>query len=241
VTHHLVFDAAQQPLDLTFVIGGLFLPVPLLGLWLKYYAAIHVEGVVGKDRLRTFWLLSVLGLLAYGLYWILVGGTNVLQYDRVQHTLQNGTASVVEGTVEDFHPMPPGGHDTERFTVNGVHFAYVDYDPSPGFHQANAHGGPIHEGLPVRIHYVGPATNATILQLEIGEQPGRHSGGTRTTGGYNLVGDHGSGQHDGGEGDVHEGEKGLCSASLLRRPAPGRPGQCEPLGVPWTAAGQGAA
>ncbi len=65
--------------------------------------------------------------------------------------------------------MPYGGHDTERFTVQGVHFAYSDFIVGAGFNHASAYGGPIRPGLFVRIHYVGPAEDASILKLEIKE------------------------------------------------------------------------
>lgn len=85
------------------------------------------------------------------------------------------SSPVVEGPVEHFHPMPSSGHDTERFDVAGVHFEYSHWNMSQGFNQDITVGGPIREGLYVRIHYVNMdpasfATNrryATIVRLEI--------------------------------------------------------------------------
>jgi hypothetical protein len=51
----------------------------------------------------------------------------------------------------------------ERFTVNGVEFSQSDYVVTCGFNDTASHGGPIREGLQVRIHYVDNA----ILKLEI--------------------------------------------------------------------------
>ena len=61
--------------------------------------------------------------------------------------------------------MPYYGHTPgiESFTVSGVPFSYSDYIPEAGFNQTSAHGGPIHQGLPVRIWYVGKE----IVKLEI--------------------------------------------------------------------------
>jgi len=59
--------------------------------------------------------------------------------------------------------MPYSGHAMESFTVSGVPFSYSDYIPKAGFNQTSSHGGPIHEGLPVRIWYVGNE----IVKLEI--------------------------------------------------------------------------
>lgn len=51
----------------------------------------------------------------------------------------------------------------ESFNVNGVKFEYSDYVITPGFNNAASKGGPIKEGLPVRISYI----DGTILKLEV--------------------------------------------------------------------------
>ena len=79
--------------------------------------------------------------------------------------LERGNCSVVEGVVENFHPMPKSGHDTERFEVNGVHFSYSDYVMSPGFNNTASHGGPIRDGLRVRICH----NSGDILRLEVAQ------------------------------------------------------------------------
>ena len=71
--------------------------------------------------------------------------------------------SVVEGIVENFKPMPYEGHENETFTVNGMRFEYSDYAVSSGFNQTSSHGGPIKEGIQVRISHIGNV----ILRLEI--------------------------------------------------------------------------
>lgn len=76
---------------------------------------------------------------------------------------QTGRYSVVEGTVDGFHPTPYEGHDDECFTVGSKRFCYSDYEVTPGFHNAASHGGTIRGGIHVRIAYLG----GTILGLEI--------------------------------------------------------------------------
>lgn len=71
--------------------------------------------------------------------------------------------SVVEGRVTDFHPMPYEGHQDECFSVQPKTFCYSDYAVTAGFNNSASHGGPIREGLPVRISYVGK----TIVRLEV--------------------------------------------------------------------------
>lgn len=60
--------------------------------------------------------------------------------------------------------MPYEGHQDECFRVKNEKFCYSDYVVQPGFHQSASHGGPIREGLPVRIAY----SNGQILRLDIG-------------------------------------------------------------------------
>ena len=87
------------------------------------------------------------------------------EYFSVENNLRQGKYPVVEGEIKNFIPMPFQGHGEESFDVENSHFSYSDYEMTPGFHNAASHGGPIHEGLRVRISYVGN----TILKLEIAQ------------------------------------------------------------------------
>ena len=76
-------------------------------------------------------------------------------------------AHFIEGTVSQFIPMPYTGHAMESFVVHGVRFAYSDYVITAGFNNTSSHGGPIREGLPVRIWYRGNE----ILRLDVAKRP----------------------------------------------------------------------
>ncbi len=113
-------------------------------------------------------LLRRLGLALVAVAWVGIWSAIIygqhLALSSCRQLLQGGAARVVEGTVQDFVPMPSGGHASERFTVNGVPFSYSDFDLSHcGFRNAASHGGPIRSGLAVRITYVG----SSILRLEV--------------------------------------------------------------------------
>jgi hypothetical protein len=77
--------------------------------------------------------------------------------------LREGRVSTVEGRVTDFVPMPYGGHPDEQFTVSGVRFSYSDYLIVPCFNNASSQGGPIKEGLWVRLSY----RDNCILKIEV--------------------------------------------------------------------------
>jgi hypothetical protein len=66
------------------------------------------------------------------------------------------------GKVEHFRPMPYEGHPEESFSVAGHTFTYSDYVDAQCFNNSASHGGPIRDGLPVRISY----TDNCILRIE---------------------------------------------------------------------------
>jgi hypothetical protein len=69
---------------------------------------------------------------------------------------REGQLSFVEGCLQNFHPMPHSGHDTERIDVAGRRFSYSDLDASsPAFNNTETYGGPIHSDSAVKIWYTG--------------------------------------------------------------------------------------
>ena len=77
------------------------------------------------------------------------------QYNKIVVAYQQGDYLIVEGYVENFHPMPKEGHDTEEFDLNGVHFEYSDFTVQQGYHNALSHGGVITgDGQHLRIGYI---------------------------------------------------------------------------------------
>lgn len=85
------------------------------------------------------------------------------KYSSLVDAVRENRVAVVEGAVANFRPMPSGGHALEHFCVSGKCFSYSDYSVSAGFNNTNSHGGPIREGLTVRVTYVGN----TITKLEV--------------------------------------------------------------------------
>lgn len=82
---------------------------------------------------------------------------------RLMDAIASAQAQVVEGEVTRFVPMPASGHAMERFCVQQDCFAYSDYVVTGGFNNAASHGGPIRNGLAVRVTHVG----VTIVKLEL--------------------------------------------------------------------------
>jgi hypothetical protein len=82
-----------------------------------------------------------------------------------------GSRAVAEGDRGPGHfrwsPLRPGTRAGESwratFRVGDVRFAYSDFRVSCGFNNTTSHGGPVREGLHVRIHYV----EGIILKFEV--------------------------------------------------------------------------
>jgi hypothetical protein len=136
-----------------------------------------VIGLVGAPTAAAFawrkrdWVMLVF-TAGWGLFWnygILPASWTIYhEHERAQEQLRSGGCEIVEGTVEQFHPMPYHGHALESFTMNGVRFEYSDFDDSkPGFNHTESHGGPIHVGMRARIHH----REGSILQIEVPASP----------------------------------------------------------------------
>ena len=112
--------------------------------------------------------------LGFSIFWtVFAFGGTFISHNYSRYIYNNDKYNVIEGIVENFDPMPWSGHKMESFTVHGVKFEYSDYRNTPGFNNATSKGGPIREGLPVKISYTGN----TILKLEISKNANRVSTG----------------------------------------------------------------
>jgi hypothetical protein len=163
MNYHTVFDAANQGFwnpayNVVFVIsavGALIVFLPNL------MQRLMPNGAQGAVRTGVGWILFLAPLVIGG--YFIVG--NHQAYQRAAETLKAGNFQVAEGPVTGFVPMPYEGHAMESFTVRGHTFRYSDYILTPGFHNTTSHGGPIREGLNVRVSFV----NNLILRLEVAQ------------------------------------------------------------------------
>jgi hypothetical protein len=164
----LVFDATNAPLPWGVLWEALIFVGIGAVLWLTRNRVWPWERTAWKTRPagRTWFAGLWLGFALFAATSTSIGAFRSVFSAR--RALRDGTARVVDGPVLNFHPMPYEGHDTERFTVRDVAFEYSGYESSPAsFHHARSHGGPITEGVFVRIHYDGSLRDARILKLEV--------------------------------------------------------------------------
>jgi len=159
MTFKTVFDAAQQGfVGWQGVLVGLCL-VSVFGVvafrpnWLE---GLPLAGPKGRTRV-------IFGRIGFGFALFLTIGISAADVDNwwvIPYGLRHGRYDVVEGPVTNF--VPGGNHKVESFWVQGLRFVY-DSSDIPGFNETAAKGGPIHEGLYVRITY----SDLQILRLEV--------------------------------------------------------------------------
>jgi hypothetical protein len=168
--YETVFEITQKPYEWWWpAIGLIFLAVGVV--FVRYGPRLDRKNS-GKNFGPIFAIpTKPLGwfFVIFASFWTLIAfGFTYSSYRELTRAYRAGRYSVVEGTVEDFHPMPYEGHQNECFRVEKERFCYSDYELSPGFNQSASHGGPIRAGLPVRIaYYQDENFHARILRLEI--------------------------------------------------------------------------
>jgi|SRR6266404_1212288 len=107
-------------------------------------------------------------LIVFAAFWTLLAfGIVATDSFGLVSDLRNGRCEIVEGVVTEFVPWSDAVKKDETFVVSGHRFHYSDFTITPGFNNTQVHGGPIHDGLRVRIHCSGN----DIAKLEIARSP----------------------------------------------------------------------
>lgn len=151
-------------LILTFFAIGFF---PLVKTILEITANYKTEKKLKiKDYIFSL-VVSVIFLFAGTYASIAYFSTNVA-YIEIYEKYKSGEYEIVEGTVENFHPMPEGGHDTEHFEVDGVYFEYMARNAKHYYSQCKKDGGFITgNGQKIKIWYVSYGGYNHIMQLKL--------------------------------------------------------------------------
>lgn len=149
-----VFDISTEPFEWWW---------PAIGLVIFAIGIVFIKFVSRwpsqKNAKIIGWVMVVFGTI----FAILVYNSVRSMWAEWRGAYDRGSYFIVEGVVQDFKPMPYEGHQDECFRVKSQQFCYSDYISQPGFHQSASHGGPIREGLPVRIAYY----EGQILRLDV--------------------------------------------------------------------------
>ncbi|QEN05907.1 hypothetical protein EW093_14800 [Thiospirochaeta perfilievii] len=125
--------------------GSIFLTISFL--------LIVIGFVYLKIRKTSPRLVKIIPILAFiSIFGSIFNKYNTSKdYRYLRDILINKKHSVVEGRVENFKEMDD--FNPESFSVDGVDFFYRDDRSNSAFNNIAANGGPIKEGLEVRIFY----------------------------------------------------------------------------------------
>jgi hypothetical protein len=116
----------------------------------------------GPEFMRRYSAYILTGFAAIWTLFAFVGTYSDYAYAKNEYL--QGKAEVIEGTVSNFKPgTNMRGSAYESFCVKDKCFTYSDYEEQAGFNTMTINGGPIREGLPVRVTFVGN----TIVKLEV--------------------------------------------------------------------------
>jgi hypothetical protein len=156
--YRVIFDLYQKGFEWWFpAYGLLFVLVGGVFVWLGRSK--------NWPRSRSFFGYFMIG---FACLWSGVTFSSMFrEYVALRSAYRHSQFSVVEGRVTAFRPMPYQGHQLECFSVEAQTFCYSDYVVTAGFNNSASHGGPIREGLPVRVSYIGN----TIVRLEVPSNP----------------------------------------------------------------------
>ena len=157
----LVYDFSTRPIDLQ----SMLLPLLFVAVgFILFYSGKKYSNRFERNRTRG---LGIAFILLSGLASYLTIPANLKEYFTTKKMYVSRQYKIVEGRVENFHPMPWAGHDTERFDVKDVHFEFSDYDLTDyGYNNAASKGGAIKADLYVKIAYFNNGNRNVILRLE---------------------------------------------------------------------------
>ena len=155
--YHLVYDAVQT--------GYTDWWFPAIGVGILAVGLVSPYFHRKKRALGPWFSHFVAGFApcwVVGAFWSTYG-----DYRSMRNALRSGRFTVVEGRVRNFQPSDPGDHKNETWEVESggrvYEYAYVPSSLTPGFRKASVHGGPVREGLRVRIANV----DGYIARLEV--------------------------------------------------------------------------
>ena len=122
--YHMVYDFADRLPRFGFMLLPLIFVVVGIGIYFYH------KKFVDSNATSTFGIKKRKYGMAFGIIFASFGGLiSVLlipimlgEYYNTKSVYDKKQYQSIEGNVQNYHPMPEGGHDTERFTVNGVEF-----------------------------------------------------------------------------------------------------------------------
>ena len=161
--YRLIYDSGAASYDIWSNLGPRPLLVAVGAIFTFFPRLSHALPKMLRGP-RWFWPVFFGGTL---LLTAIQAVTTFSSYQRYHTAALSGGCRTIEGIVRDFHPMALGGHSDESFDLDGIAFAYSDYELSGGYNRTISRGGAIHGSDYVRLCYVPTDGRNVIVRLEI--------------------------------------------------------------------------
>jgi hypothetical protein len=152
----IIFDVATKP----FTFGP---------LWAAIGALVFGCVLILLGKLKRRQSSRIMGYFMALFAVLYAGDSSARWYSSRRDQMKNlavGRYGIVQGTVENFHPVTQDGRSDEWFTISGHKFSYSDHhdlETTPCFNQTRLRRGPIHDGMFIRMKFV----DQCILQIEV--------------------------------------------------------------------------
>ena len=161
----LVFDITQIPFDWKTPSLGVIVFLAFLALAIINPSSYSITGSIrSRNYSRVFGVIGAIIAIS----WVFITLSEAwVTHEEFRRVVEQGDYKVIEGIVEDFIPMKNEQGAYEQFRVGNVVFRYSDYVKNGAFNTTIIKGGPIREGLQIRIGYVSNYKGNLILRLEI--------------------------------------------------------------------------
>ena len=162
MNYHVVFDSTRS--EHWWLVEHS--PVLMLGVIM-----LLIVGVMLLAARRARWQTqAILGLLLVSLTLKVVWDAYWWKHISQQRYSYVGPYQTVEGAVEKYTVGRGEKYSWERYQVSGIEFGYIDGGLPNCFHKTAANGGPIREGLRVRIEYATTEMRLTcIVKIEVAQ------------------------------------------------------------------------
>lgn len=158
--YEVAFEIEQHGLGVLWfpLVGFLFAGGVFVGTeYFNRYVAVGPKRFIPSFRIGV---VSFFLLWAVGAYFV-VGPAQ----SKLRKSYAEGSFNIVEGIVDSFNSNPRDRDDNEMesFRVHDQFFEYNYFELSPSFKHTAYHGGPLEEGMQVRVTYIGDV----IVKLEV--------------------------------------------------------------------------
>ena len=132
----------------SFFSFDLFKPILFIGITIITLIIVMLKAKPKNIKI----IISIFLLFAISLFYGVLS-INIKEYKILKNRYRNKEYNIVEGYVFEFEPMPYSGKKYEKFKVEDIEFEYSDFRSTYAFNKTKSHGGPIDEGVYVKIYY----------------------------------------------------------------------------------------